>query len=71
MPLKPKWVHFASDRTKRSILTPLEQRQYGLIHMLEGFCMVVAGKHAPSMILPWIMQKTQEKMNDGTHPAAK
>lgn len=68
---KPKWILFVDKPSKKSILTPLEQRQYGLIHMLEGFCMLIMGRHAPSMTLPWISQKVQEKMEDGTHPAAK
>lgn len=53
----PKWARW--PETERTILSPREQRIYGLIHIWEGLAMVIMRKKAPSLILPWIINKSQ------------
>lgn len=70
MGLIPEWMTKEFGRDKNTILTPVEQRIFGLVHIVQGLSMLAIGDRTPPMALSWIMQKTKEKMDNGTHPAA-
>lgn len=60
MQMWPRWIKFTDREARQTILNPVEQRIYGLIHVFQGITMIIFGKHSPSMILPWIMNKSVE-----------
>lgn len=45
----------------RSILNPVEQRIYGIVHIAQGVTMVVLGDRAPKLVLPYIRGKARAR----------
>lgn len=60
----PKWARWP-EADRITILNAREQRVYGLLHIWQGLAIVVMRNKAPSLILPWIMDKCQRKDTNG------